>query len=145
MNFKTENEVMENMNDKTISLENITENEQESFTSDEDFSTLSPEEKIERWHKLYDKIYLSVYDEHEFVWRKIKRREYTEIMNNTPEENIDDVVEFRQYLTLKTCILSLNSEQELDDLIEEYPGLLTSLSSEILKKSGFSKPLTLEI
>lgn len=106
---------------------------------------LSNDQKVERWRKLYQKIYLSVYDEQEFVWRKIKRREYVEIMDNTSEENIDDVVEYRQYLTIKACVLSPNVETELDDLLEEYPGLLTSLSAEILRKSGFSKPLTIEI
>lgn len=143
MDFKTEQEtIIKNQDLETTKTTDITEVE---HVSELDFDSLSPEEKIERWHELYDKIYLSVYDEHEFVWRKIKRREYTEIMNNTPEENIDDVVEFRQYLTLKACVLSPHNENELDELIEEYPGLLTSLSSEILKKSGFSKPLTLEI
>lgn len=106
---------------------------------------LSNSEKLDRWRALYQKIYLSVYDEQEFVWRKIKRREYVEIMESTTAEEIDDAVEQRQYLTLKTCILSPSGEQELDELLEEYPGLLTSLSAEILKKSGFSKPLTIEI
>ena len=141
MNIKTQGDTKEQ---ETLLEQEVTA-EKDTEVSKTDFENLTPEEKIERWHALYDKIYLSVYDEHEFVWRKIKRREYTEIMNNTPEENIDDVVEFRQYLTLKTCVLSPDVEAHLDDLLEEYPGLLTSLSSEILKKSGFSKPLTLEI
>lgn len=109
-----------------------------------DETLMSPSEKIAHWKELYDKIYLSVYDEQEFAWRKIKRREYTEIMENTSDEGIDDVIEYRQYLTLKVCILS-HTEQELDLILEEYPGLLTSLSGEILKKSGFAKPLTIEL
>lgn len=141
MNIEVEQNIKEN---EKIAAEETAKLKQE-LSDDIPEETLSNDQKIERWRNLYQKIYLSVYDEQEFVWRKIKRREYVEIMENTPEENLDDVVEYRQYLTIKTCVLSPNSEQEIDDLLEEYPGLLTSLSAEILKKSGFSKPLTIEI
>lgn len=101
--------------------------------------------QLDEWRNAHEKIYLSVYDEHEFIWRKIKRREYSAIMENTPDENLDDVVEYRQLLTIKTCLLSPDNSDAIDKLIEDYPGLLVSLSSEILKKSGFSKPLTIEL
>lgn len=108
---------------------------------------VSAESIIETWRAQYGKIYLSVYDEQEFIWRKINRLEYVEIMDNTAEgeENIDDLVEYRQRLTLYKCMLSPTSKEVLDILIDDYPGILTSLSAEILKKSGFSKPLTIEI
>lgn len=125
-----------NFNTQTLSEDDVFVNKK---TED-----MTPTEKIRYWKTLYDKIYLSVYDEEEFAWRKIKRREYTEIMENTPEEDIDDVIEYRQYQTIKACVLSPEGEM-LDKLIEDYPGLLTSLSGEILKKSGFSKPLTIEL
>lgn len=141
MNFEVEQNIKTNEKEE-VQVETILEQELSDEAPEE---TLSNDQKIERWRELYQKIYLSVYDEQEFVWRKIKRREYVEIMENTSEENIDDVVEYRQYLTIKTCVLSPNNEKEIDDLLEEYPGLLTSLSAEILKKSGFSKPLTIEI
>lgn len=145
MNFEVEQSKSTNANqelEKDTVGGTILEQELSQDAPDE---KLSNDQKVERWRALYQKIYLSVYDEQEFVWRKIKRREYVEIMENTSEENIDDVVEYRQYLTLKACVLSPNVETELDDLLEEYPGLLTSLSAEILRKSGFSKPLTIEI
>lgn len=144
MNFEVEQSTSNNTVQKSDSASEGTILEQE-LSQDAPDEELSNDQKIERWRALYQKIYLSVYDEQEFVWRKIKRREYVEIMENTSEENIDDVVEYRQYLTIKVCVLSPNVETDLDDLLEEYPGLLTSLSAEILRKSGFSKPLTIEI
>lgn len=144
MNFEVEQSKNLNAPEEMGETPNDTILEQE-LSQDVPDENLSNDKKIEKWRALYQKIYLSVYDEQEFVWRKIKRREYVEIMENTSEENIDDVVEYRQYLTIKTCVLSPSLDTEIDDLLEEYPGLLTSLSAEILRKSGFSKPLTIEI
>lgn len=140
----TDNTVLEEQEDDQLAvIEEGEGDDKETY----DFKNMSPDQKVTLWKTLYNKIYLSVYDEEEFVWRKLKRREYTEIMENTPDENIDDVVEYRQYLTIRTCVLSpdATNQELIDDLLEEYPGLLTSLSAEILKKSGFSKPLTIEI
>lgn len=107
---------------------------------------LTPEELIAKWKKEYNRIYLSVYDDQEFVWHKINRQEYAQIMDSVDEndKSIDEVVEIRQTLTLEYALLSPDKIY-LPDILQEYPGILTSLTAEILKKSGFSKPLTVEI
>ena len=124
--------------------ENIQENE--TTATDINEEEMTPEELIVYWKSLYKHIYLSVYDEQEFVWRKINRQEYAQIMDSVSEEDkaIDEVVEARQMMTLQCCLLTPNKDI-LPELLSEYPGILTSLTAEILKKSGFSKLLTVEI
>lgn len=122
-------------------LEAVTETIQEDAEE-----PLTPEQLIEKWKAVYNHIYLSVYDDQEFVWHKINRQEYAQIMDSIDETDkpIDQVVEQRQTLTLEYALLSPDKKY-LPEILQEYPGILTSLTAEILKKSGFSKPLTVEI
>lgn len=106
------------------------------------------EQKVQKWKEEYGKIYLSVFDEVELIWHKLNRKTYSEIMDSISEAqdklSEDMVIEQRQLLVIQRCTIYPEKEV-IDEILEEYPGILTSLSTEILKRSGFSKPLTVEV
>lgn len=141
---QTNLETLEEEKDKVSGT--VTDEAVADVVEDTEEEQLTPEQLIEKWKALYNHIYLSVYDDQEFVWHKINRQEYAHIMDSVDETDkpIDEVVELRQQLTLEYALLSPDKIY-LPDILQEYPGILTSLTAEILKKSGFSKPLTVEI
>lgn len=122
--------------------------EEEIDEEEDDDETKMYEKQIQDWKSAHGKIYLSVFDEVELIWHKLNRKVYNEIMNaiNDNDEGMTEemLIERRQLLVIQRCTVH-PALSELNEIIDEYPGILTSLSAEILKRSGFSKPLTIEV
>lgn len=133
---------------KNVVAEEEAVSESEETTEEDIDDPEMYEQKVQKWKEEYGKIYLSVFDEVELVWHKLNRKIYNEIMTAVEEnkENVteDMVIEERQLLVIKRCTIH-PSQKEIDEILEDYPGILTSLSAEILKRSGFSRPLTVEV
>lgn len=128
--------------------EEAQEADEEEVDEEEDDETKMYEKQIQDWKSAHGKIYLSVFDEVELIWHKLNRKVYNEIMNaiNDNDEDMTEemLIERRQLLVIQRCTVH-PALSELNEIIDEYPGILTSLSAEILKRSGFSKPLTIEV
>lgn len=121
---------------------------QEDLLQEDNLDEETPEAKITRWKEAYPNgIFMSVYDDMDFIWHKIGRRDYTGIMESFKDDiemTQEQAIMNRQKALISTCLL-YPEEPNYDELFENLPGLVVSLSSEILAKSGFSKPLTVKL
>lgn len=112
----------------------------------EENKELSLEEKIEGWKKEYGKIYQSVISGKAYIWRRVKRSEYSTIMNMKFEnaDNAEDRIYARQDEIVKLTVLNIPQDELINDL-EELSGLSTCIADEVLDKSGFSVSSTIEL
>lgn len=100
--------------------------------------------QIDQWKKEHGKIYKSLVGGDEFIFRRIKRNEYAEIMANKEGIDVDERIYNRQKAIVKLATLN-HEEVKLDELFEELAGLAISISEEILDKSGFTVMATVEL
>lgn len=91
---------------------------------------LTLEEKIEAWKKEYgNRIYNTTLFGETYIWKAITRSEYKEI-RQTPGDD-------REMLICLQQTLYPENKETLKELFEEKAGIPTTLSEEILEKSGF--------
>lgn len=100
--------------------------------------------QIELWKEEYGKIYKSVIGDDEYIWRRIKRSEYSNVMSLSIGETADERIYNRQVAISKAVVLNY-SEEILDIKFEELAGLPTVISEEVLEKSGFNLTSTTEL
>lgn len=101
-------------------------------------------DQIDIWKKEYGRIFKSVVDGKDYIWRRIKRKEYSSIMAIKDGTDIDERVYNRQFAIAKLVILNIDSE-ELDNELNELAGLATTISEEVMEKSGFNLSETTEL
>lgn len=104
---------------------------------------LTLDDKIIAWKEEHKKIYMTIIDGNNYIWRRIKRKEYAEIMA-IEAENIDERIYERQIAITKKVILNMPIE-ELEKDLEELSGLAPSIAEEVLAKSGFTVTTTIEL
>lgn len=99
---------------------------------------------IESWKEQYSKIYKTTVGDKDYIWRRIKRKEYSKIMSLKDGDDADERIYNRQLEMCKIVVLNIGKE-ELDNDLEELSGLAITLSEEIMHKSGFSLEGTVEL
>ena len=104
---------------------------------------LTLDDKIIAWKEEQKKIYMTIIDGNNYIWRRIKRKEYAEIMA-IEAENIDERIYERQIAITKKVVLNMPIE-ELEKDLEELSGLAPSIAEEVLAKSGFTITTTIEL
>lgn len=104
---------------------------------------LTLDDKIIAWKEEHKKIYMTIIDGNNYIWRRIKRKEYAEIMA-IEAENIDERIYERQIAITKKVVLNMPIE-ELEKDLEELSGLAPSIAEEVLAKSGFTITTTIEL
>lgn len=105
------------------------------------------QEQINLWKAEYGHVYRTFTDDDVIYWRRIKRSEYTKIIVDTTSESdyyetVNDRVERmheRQNLIAKTVILY---PEDADALLESSGGLVETISTEVMNRSGFSRTNT---
>jgi hypothetical protein len=88
---------------------------------------------INAWKAEWGKIYKSIIDGETYIWRKLRRKEYVDFMTEIEKEGEDPVYTKQDKIT-KTVVIFPNN---IEELIETNCGLSTSISDEVLLKSGF--------
>ena len=104
----------------------------------------SIEDKVIEWKKEYKKVFLSTIDDEDYIWRRIKRKEYSDIMAIKDTEDVDERIYQRQIAIAKLVVLNF-TEEELEERIEELAGLASTIADEVLSKSGFNLTSTTEL
>lgn len=104
---------------------------------------LTLDDKIIAWKEEHKKIYMTIIDGNNYIWRRIKRKEYAEIMA-IEADNIDERIYERQIAITKKVVLNMPIE-ELEKDLEELSGLAPSIAEEVLAKSGFTVTTTIEL
>ena len=110
----------------------------------ENVKELTIEEKIMQWKKIYKKVFSSQRDGTEYIWHRISRKDYNDVMEINVGDSIEDKIYNRQVEIIKVSVLNMD-EEEINSKINELAGLASSLADEILNKSGFSIESTVEL
>ena len=110
----------------------------------ENVKELTIEEKIMQWKKIYKKVFSSQIDGTEYIWHRISRKDYNDVMEINVGDSIEDKIYNRQVEIIKVSVLNMD-EEEINSKIDELAGLASSLADEILNKSGFSIESTVEL
>lgn len=105
---------------------------------------MTMEEKIAEWKAEYKKIFKNNIDGKDYIWRRIKRQEYAEIMAMKDGNDVDERIYNRQYAIAKLVILNMDKE-EIEADLEELAGLASTIADEVLDKSGFNATATIEL
>lgn len=104
---------------------------------------LTLDDMIIAWKEEHKKVYMTIIDGNNYIWRRIKRKEYSEIMA-IEADNIDERIYERQIAIVKKVILNMPIE-ELEKDLEDLSGLAPSIADEVLSKSGFNITTTIEL
>lgn len=100
-------------------------------------------EMIEGWKKQHGKIFKTVIDGKDYVWRKLRRREYVSIMSDAEEEeDMNTKIYTRQEKIAK--IITIYPENAVE-IIDNEAGIATSIADEALVRSGFDVSKTEEL
>jgi hypothetical protein len=100
------------------------------------------EQQIADWKSQWGRVFESTIVDDTYVWRQLRRKEYVSIMSDKPGEDEGSLLYERQENIAKTAILFPDN---IADLIEANAGLATTLSDEIILKSGFDLSETKEL
>lgn len=100
--------------------------------------------EIEIWKEENGKIFKSIVNDKDYIWRRLKRKEYSEVMAIKNSDDVDERIYARQVAITKIAVLNL-SEEEIDRDLNDLAGLATTLSEEIMDKSGFNLTATFEL
>lgn len=104
--------------------------------------------KIKEWKKKWGKIYKTTIGQDEYIWRRLKRKEYVNIISDgyDDEEGSDkelrDRIYRRQEEITKTVVLHPSN---IEELIEDNAGLATAIADEVILRSGFDVVETEEL
>lgn len=95
------------------------------------------QERIDIWKKDYKQVFKTAIEDDIYIWRKIKRSEYREIITRLDEEYEDDERMkkwVKQDEITKTVLLY---PEDAEEAIEDSAGISTVISQDCLVRSGF--------
>jgi len=99
--------------------------------------------KIQAWKAEHGKVFKTVIDGEDYIWRKLKRKEYVMLMaNKSEEEDLDARIYERQEEIAKLVVLF---PENISELVEENAGLSTTIADEVIARSGFGITETQEL
>lgn len=99
--------------------------------------------KIQAWKAEHGKVFKTVIDGEDYIWRKLKRKEYVALMSvKSEEEDLDARIYERQEEIAKLVILF---PENITELVEENAGLATTIADEVIARSGFGITETQEL
>lgn len=95
--------------------------------------------QLAEWKKTYGEIFKTELNDEVFIWHKLRRREYIDVMSDDTllkVENNDLRIFLRQEKITKIGVLYPTGEK-LDNIIEMNAGVAGNISDEIMLASGF--------
>lgn len=96
---------------------------------------------IEKWKREYKRIFKNDIDGETIIWRRLKRGEYKNILNESEEDQDNKILTKQEKMVATAVLYPFN----IEEVIEDNAGLATVLSEEILAKSGFAISYTEEL
>lgn len=96
---------------------------------------------IEQWKKEYKRVFKNDIDGDTIIWRRLKRGEYKNILNETEDDQDSKILTKQEKMVAAAVLYPFN----IEELIEDNAGLATVLSEEILARSGFAISYTEEL
>jgi len=133
MNQKTEDEQLKE------SVDRVMDTMRERYGIPVPAGEVVPKEQLNAWKKQYNEIYRTDLNGQVYIWHKLRRRDYIEVMNDetlNSIENTDLRIFMRQEKILQCGILYPTGE-ELERIVDENAGVAGNISDEIMLASGF--------
>lgn len=96
---------------------------------------------IEKWKQEHKRIFKNDIDGDIIIWRRLKRGEYKNILNESEEDQDNKILTKQEKMVATAVLYPFN----IEEVIEDNAGLATVLSEEILAKSGFAISYTEEL
>lgn len=98
---------------------------------------------VAQWKKAHGRIYKSIIDGDVYIWRKLKRREYVELMADRAEDDqvTGKLYERQEKITKLVVIFPADIEAQVDN----NAGLATTIADEVILRSGFELASTEEL
>lgn len=101
------------------------------------------QKQVEEWKKQFGHIYRNRICGVDVIWRKLRRKEYVDLMTKDYTKGTAGIFERQERIT-KAAVLSPEAE-EVKEYIECLAGFSTSLADEIMSRSGFDMSETEEL
>lgn len=100
--------------------------------------------KIQAWKAEHGKVFKTVIDGEDYIWRKLKRKEYVALMASKTEadEDLDARIYERQEEIAKLVVLH---PENIAELVDQNAGLATTIADEVIARSGFGITETQEL
>lgn len=114
-------------------------------------------EQIEEWKSQYGHVYRTYLEGTPIIWRRLRRKEYEEIIVGTYDDGSDNDEDDdddedpkkrtarmyrRQNMIAKTAVIYPENAIEL---LESYAVAITNISDDVMSKSGFDMPKSEEL
>ena len=128
--------------DQTVNT--VINNMKEKWGIAQNIDDLISQQQIDEWKLQYGDIYKTTVGDQTFLWHKMKRKDYINLMTDedlSQIENMDLKIFIRQEKILKGCII-YPDQNTLAQLIDTNAGLASTISDEIMLNSGFKPPQT---
>ncbi|MED1125335.1 hypothetical protein [Bacillus atrophaeus] len=135
------------MKEPVEKVEKVAKVEEQSVAKTSDIELT--DKKIQEWKKIHGKVFKTTVGGEPYIWRKLKRREYVDIMSmiqtdgeSEEETAVGNRIYLRQESIVRRVILF---PADIEDRIDENAGLATSIADEVILKSGFDVAATEEL
>ena len=94
--------------------------------------------QIDEWKKIHGDIFSTTIDEQTVIFHKLKRKEYTAIMDSSPEEEGKEVSLWDRQEAIARAVVLCPVGEELESFIESKAGFATVIADEVIPRSGFN-------
>ena len=103
------------------------------------------QQQIAEWKAEFGKVFKSTVGDDVLIWRRLKRKEYVTVMDDNFGGK--DLTEFAQIYARQEAIIKMVTlwPENVQELVEGTAGLATTLSDEIVLRSGFQAPVIEEL
>ena len=110
----------------------------------EDLSALSFDDKLLYWKAKHQRIFKTIIDKEDYIWRRLTRKEYSSIAFSKISDNSKIDIYEKQYLFCKAAVLYPDN---ICEIMDDIAGIAPTLADEIIMKSGFGEiyPKTEEV
>jgi len=101
-------------------------------------------DELDKFKQEYKKVFLTDYMGNRYLWHRLNRKTFGEICDATEEiKDDEELLAAREREFVKACVLYPDAEQVAKDVEDEM--ISSRISREILFKSGFYQPTTVEL
>ena len=109
------------------------------------YGTTVTANQLKKYKEQFKKVYFTDFAGQFFIWRRLNRAEFTSIFNET--ESIEDSNQQADLREQKICQAAIlyPDQDVLQDLMDSDDVMTSRISDEILYKSGFFRPQTVEL
>lgn len=127
------------------SVDRVVNQMQKNMGLPKNLNSMISKQQLDEWKLSYGELYRSYLNGQDFIWHKIRRKDYVALMTDSELSALDNAelrVFLRQEKITKMCVL-YPDKNTLDNIVENNAGVAGNISDEIMMISGF-RPISSE-